>query len=136
MYFDQRTHAYACVCMVENDKNILFSSFSNLFCCFQPCKRMHKHVFAGRNTQHWCSTTSISRFPSWIWDTKYLIHKYTLMRFILNWDWVEKYNFTKIFLKDDGSNFDQYKRWHILSILRTPISTTYEEYGTLSLNII
>ena len=33
-------------------KKVLFSSFSNVFCCFRPCKRMLKHGFAGRNTQH------------------------------------------------------------------------------------
>ena len=75
MYFEQRTHACACIRMVENDRKhkkmmkkvsfprfsscalheplirmmekVLFSSFSNVFYRFQPCERMRKHVFAG-----------------------------------------------------------------------------------------
>ena len=29
-------------------------SFLNVFYRFQPCERMRKHAFAGRNTQHIC----------------------------------------------------------------------------------
>ena len=32
-------------------EKVLFSSFSNVFDHFRPCKRMRKHGFAGRNTQ-------------------------------------------------------------------------------------
>ena len=33
-------------------RNRYFFLFLNLFHCFRPPKRMHKHEFAGRNTQH------------------------------------------------------------------------------------
>ena len=32
-------------------EKVLFSSFSNVFSQFQPCECMHKHAFAGWNTQ-------------------------------------------------------------------------------------
>ena len=63
VYFDQRMHACPCICIVENDKNalklkknIFFSScvretHVRLFYRFQPCERLHKHAFTGRNTQ-------------------------------------------------------------------------------------
>ena len=37
VYFDQQTHAWACIPMMEK---VLFSSFSNVFDCFWPCERM------------------------------------------------------------------------------------------------
>ena len=37
--------------LVHMMKKVLFSSFSNVFYCFRPCKRMLVHAFAGRNTQ-------------------------------------------------------------------------------------
>ena len=32
-------------------EKVIFSSFFNVFSQFQPCERMHKHAFAGWNTQ-------------------------------------------------------------------------------------
>ena len=56
VYFNQRTHAYFSSCVLHEPlvhmmKKILFSSFSNVFYRFWPCKCMRKHAFAGRNTQ-------------------------------------------------------------------------------------
>ena len=75
VYFDQQMHACACVPMVENDKKhlkmmkkVFFfmrltwasrahgekGNFFIIFKCFyhfRPCKHMHKHAFAGWNTQ-------------------------------------------------------------------------------------
>ena len=72
VYFDQPTHACACVRMVENDQNhskmtkkVPFlscvreayeqkrrkKSFSYDFDRFRPCDCMRKHAFVGRNTQ-------------------------------------------------------------------------------------
>ena len=85
VYFDQQTHACACVSMVENDekhwKMIEKSTFFimctrgtreayeekqrkkfDVFYRFQPCKRMRKHVFAGRNTQQ---KTYLGTFKHW-----------------------------------------------------------------------
>ena len=46
VYFNQQTHACACVCMVENNEKCLRIIKK------YPCKPMHKHAFAGWNTQH------------------------------------------------------------------------------------
>ena len=37
--------------LVRMMEKVLFSLFSNVFHPFQPCERMRKHEFAGRNTQ-------------------------------------------------------------------------------------
>ena len=36
-------------------EKVLFSGFLKVFHRFQPCERMRKHAFAGRNTQHVCA---------------------------------------------------------------------------------
>ena len=43
------------------DEKGTFSWFSNDFHRFRPCERMHKHAFAGRNTQH---TTKRLSYPT------------------------------------------------------------------------
>ena len=52
-------------------KKVLFSSFSNVFHRFLPCKGMHKHAFAGRNTQH--LTFTLIQFNRWQLFTCYFL---------------------------------------------------------------
>ena len=43
-------------------KRYFFHLFFIFFCHFRPCKRMRKHVFAGRNTQHIFSNYKTGQF--------------------------------------------------------------------------
>ena len=73
VYFDQRTHARACICIVKNNQKhskttkstffiIRTSGLCNaneekrrkkmIFECFQSFLTMRMHAFAGQNTQH------------------------------------------------------------------------------------